>query len=211
MKITWNKNPLLTTIELDDAEKELLRWKIKAEELTDLIEEAKYDLKQVDRPPKNRTAEECISAATNALKSYDLYAGITGEGSLDKRVDEVLGYYIEALGESHCGDCVCVACSCTKCHAEVLLRVDTMPGLGKHAASKIGTAFGKDNELSIEEAIASLENYKLTPPTKQSELDGWAKCGGWDQHVPRWTKEAADAATWLKQYRDKHFPIPPKE
>lgn len=203
MKITWNKNPLLTTIELDDAEKELLRWKVKAEELTDLIEEAKYDLGQVDRPPAKKEAAECVETALKTLKHYDLYAGVERENSLAREVDRMFGFYIEALSESHEGDCVCMACSCTKCHTEVLLGIDTMPGLEKHAANKIANAFGKDNEKSIEEAIASLENYKVTPPTGQ--LEGWSKVGGWEKHVPRWTKEAADAATWLKQYKEDHF------
>lgn len=28
---------------------------------------------------------------------------------------------------------------------------------------------------------------------------------GWEQHVPRWNAEAANALEWLKKYRDTHF------
>src|SRR6185369_3125953 len=63
--------------------------------------------------------------------------GKTFSESLDQHVSD---YVVELAGE-HSGDCVCFPCSCVKCHAESLLGVDTIPGLGKHSAYKVGAAF----------------------------------------------------------------------
>lgn len=208
MKITYAENPLLTTVELDDHEKQLFRYKLMVKELIDNhLFTAHFYLTQPDMLDVER-AKQAVDP--------DYYLGDedgddTAGSKLEKRVDSLLEHYLEELQSSHCGDCTCVAMSCSKCHAEGILGIDTLkPYPGKHQLHKIDGAFRyKDGEEwrnhSIEEAIAKLESYdpKLTDPDTSP---GWAKVGGFEAHVPRWKAEAASALAWLKNYRDTHFP-----
>ena len=71
------------------------------------------------------------------------------------------------------------------------LGVDTIVGLGKHAAHKIAGTFGRGaDERTLDEAIARLEH-----PAEDFE-----------RHVPRWTEDARRAAVWLRDYQMEHFP-----
>ena len=129
MKITYNKNPLFTTVELDENEKKELWYKIKIQEMEEILfsahfylEEKYFDLKRAkdDLDPDYYCNEE------DNKKS-----------KLDERCDMLLETFLSELQSNHIGDCTCVACSCMKCHAEGLLGIDTIKGLGKHTAHKI--------------------------------------------------------------------------
>ncbi len=187
MKINYNKNPLYTTIELDEQEKKELWYKIKIAELEEHLLGAELYLSE---NPKwfdlNKAREEVNSAhleSENGQKS-----------KLDKWCDQMLNYYTSELMASHAGDCTCFPCSCGKCHAEDLIGVHTTQGLGKHSAHKILNAFGQNNEKTIEEAIEYLANYE---PTSSWE--------GWEAHAQRWKAEAKAAHDWLVDYKNKHF------
>lgn len=192
MKINWNKNPLHSTIDLDDHEKKELWYRIKIEEMEERLYGAHFSLQEGKYFDLARARSE-----VNA----DFYC-TDDKSPLDKRCDEMLAYYLDELQASHSGDCTCVACSCSKCHAESLLDIDTIKGLGKHSAYKIDSAFGKNNEKSIDEALESLANYQ---PVRS---ETWMKYPQeeFDKHIPRWTQEAQAAYTWLKNYKDEHFP-----
>lgn len=193
MKITYNKNPLYTTIDLDEHEKKELWYKIKINEMEELLSCASFYL-----------GEDKYFDLERARSEVDPDYYCTDEKSpLDKRCDTLLEHYLADLQACHVGDCTCVACSCSKCQAEVLLGIDTMPGLGKHSARKIDGAFGKDNEKTIEEAIDSLANYQINPEDFTGEA--WKKLGGYEQYVPRWTAEAKHAHDWLVKYKNEHF------
>lgn len=194
MKINWHKNPLCTTVELNEQDKRELRWKIRAAELLELLEEAHVYLQ--DGPQFDLTkARKAVSA--------DYYLAEDGASKLDERVDVLLAHFIGELSSNHVGDCTCVSSSCSKCHAESLLGIDTIPGLEKHAAHKIAGAFGRQNEASLDEAIESLRTYDPKAPV---DLESWSKVGGWEKHVPRWKSEAAAAHAWLVDYRNRYFP-----
>lgn len=192
MKINWNKNPLHTTIDLDEHEKKELWYRIKIEEMEERLYGAHFSLQEGKYFDLERARSE-----VNA----DFYC-TDDKSPLDKRCDEMLSYYLDELQAVHAGDCTCVPCSCSKCHAESLLNIDTIKGLGKHSAYKIDSAFGKDNEKTLDEALQSLANYQ---PVRS---ESWLKYPQeeFDKHIPRWTQEAQAAHTWLKQYKDEHFP-----
>lgn len=201
MKITYHKNPLCTTVELDDHEKEVFRLKIKAKELEDIAYSAYFTLTHHDwhnaniSKSKPRTLEDTVNEAVKELEPEYWLEGDDGKKSkLDERVDALLQHYIEELQSSHVGDCTCVPMSCSKCHAESILGIDTVKGLRKHSAYKVDAAFGKDNEKTMEEALESLRNYDPT-----------ATWEGWEAHAPRWKKEAEAAYEWLLNYRNTHF------
>jgi hypothetical protein len=197
MKITYNKNPLNTTVELDELEQKILLYKIMVEELTESLFSIHYELKY-----KGEKGPDLVRVAEEADPNYYLNETDGEKTKLEKRCDELLEHYLAELKSYHAGDCTCVPCSCSKCHAEVLLGIDTIKGLGKHSAYKIDNAFGKDNERTIEEALEHLASYNPTPPTEN--LEAWRRAGGWEQHVPRWREETKQAHDWLKTYRDTH-------
>lgn len=187
MKITYNKNPLYTTIELDEQERKEFWYKIKLQEMENLLFEAHFNLE--DGKYFN------LNSARDAVDpSYYTVEEDVEKSKLDEHCDMLLNYYLESLQSCHVGDCTCVPCSCSKCHAESILGIDTIKGLGKHSAYKIDNAFGKGNEKSIDEAIESLANY-----------DPKANWEGWEAHAPRWNAEAKAAHEWLVAYKSKYF------
>lgn len=179
MKITYKDNPLETIVELDETEKEILRLKTKIEILYEDAWMAEYHLKE-----KNFDLEK----AKDYLKIF------SSEKLVNEEVDRLFEEYIKELQLSHCGDCVCFPCSCTKCHAEGMLGINTFPDLGSHSAHKIAMEFRKYK--TIDEVIDSLENFN---PKME---DCWVgKVEVWKSHLPRWTKEAKEASVWLKNYK----------
>ena len=196
MKIVYNKNPLHTQVFLDEHEKKEFWLKIKIEELEHQLFGAHFHLTEKDFCDIERAKQE---------SDPKYYWADDGEKPLiDKRVDTLYNCFIENLEHNpHGGDCTCVACSCSKCQAESLLKIDTMPGLGKHEAHKIQGAFILNGETkwgspqrSIEEAIETLSHYKCEGPPP------WE---GAEAHYPRWEAETERAHKWLINYRDLHF------
>lgn len=193
MKITYAQNPLATTVELDEHEIEVFRLKLKLEMLEECILGAQYNL---GMNPYAKDKMD-IDAAKRDLE-YD-------EDKTNERVERRLKHYLEELKGTHVGDCTCVAMSCSKCHAESTLEIDTLkPFPGKHPMHHIASAFSRWNphtkqhdgpEVSIDEALEKLRTYKPTAT--------WA---GWEAHADRWAKEAKSAYEYLLNYRNTHFP-----
>lgn len=187
MKITYNQNPLLTTIELNDHEKQILWYKIKIEQMENKLFSTYFYLKDGKYFDLQRAQQEVEPE----------YYCINDKSSLDKRTDELLQYYLDALIDTHIGDCTCVACSCDKCHAEDLIGINTLLGLEQHCASKINNAFGKDNKKTIEEALHYLKQDNLV--TENSS--------GYEQSIEKGKEEKNLAYEWLFKYKEEHFNI----
>jgi hypothetical protein len=197
MRIAWAENPLETRVELDAADRLLLRAKLKVEYLEDRIVSAYFEL-----TPKHTSHVDADARVVRAAQILDIDYVLDDEARDGKTLTEWLeaqaaDYEQELLGK-HVGDCTCVPCSCTKCHAENMLGVDTVRGLGKHSAYKIDSAFA--NGASIHEAVERLANYKPTHDPASS----WPR-EDWEKHVPRWIEEGKRAHAWLAAYRDEHF------
>jgi hypothetical protein len=194
MKIIWKENPLATVIELDEHDKSLLRLRIEVADLKERIGMARFDLNPADREWHNknikpRSLEEAVDSALQML--YE---------STEERLNEQFNEYVNDLAGEHCGDCTCVACSCSKCRAEDLVGVNTTKGLGKHEGSCIAGAFWpKDGRVpTLQEAIESLRNPKFVNTWTSRRED-------FDQYIPRWTAESKRAAEWLVAYQREHF------
>lgn len=208
MKITYTPNPLETIVELDEQEIELLRLKIKIEQYEELLFSAHWDLtRETDylaKLPRPKTVEQ---SREEAIKRLDpSYWCSDDKSKLDERVDELLEHYLEELKSIHVGDCTCVPCSCSKCHAESTLGINTLdPYPGKHVLYKIASVFSRWNpetkehdrpEVSIDEAIEKLRAYKPS-----------ASWTGWEAHADRWAQENAKALEYLVNYRDRRFSV----
>jgi hypothetical protein len=188
MKIIYQDNPLSTIIELTESEKRELWLKIKISELEYLLESAWFEA--TNKKPD-------IEAIKNDL-DIDYWCSDDEKSKLDNRVDEMFDWYLDDLKGIHCGDCTCVPSSCSKCHVEQLLGIDTIEGLPKHSASSIEYAFREFK--TIDEAIESLENYV---PDKSK--GGWNTESDerWNHFVPIFIKHANEAAAWLKHYKSE--------
>lgn len=203
MNIIWNENPLLTQIMLDEHEKKEFWYKIKVGELQETMISAYFHLDEGRSEfYKPNEAKEELDPEFFCPEWNDGSKKGT-KSKLDERVDSLFKYFIEDLEiNPHGGDCTCVACSCSKCHAENILGIDTIKGLGKHEASAIQGAFKKrgtefperNNQHTIDEAIVHLEQWI---PEAHWE--------GAEAHFERWINENVQATTWLKRYRKEHF------
>lgn len=194
MKITYNKNPLFTHIELNENEKKELWYKIKIKEMEELMSNASFYLQEgqyfhLDKAKKEIDPDYFLSDNNKSSQ-------------LDKRCDQLLSNFIEELQSSHSGDCVCLPCSCGKCYAESLLGINTLPGLGTHEAHTINAVFN-NNEVTLDQAIEHLSQFHINPDNFNTE--NWKKLGGYEQYIPRWKAEQERAHAWLLHYKNEHF------
>jgi hypothetical protein len=185
MKITYNKNPLCSIIELDDVEKELLRLKVKLEEYDEIIFSAWCSLED------NNIADLRVKLDPNRRSSE----------KFEHRVVELTNHYIDELKLSHAGDCTCIPCSCSKCRAEELIGQSTLtPFPGKHVLAKIDYAFGKNNERSFSEALKILAEYE---PVRSSLWEKYP-IEEFNKYIPQWKEEARLAHDYLENYGNDH-------
>lgn len=200
MRIVWQPNPMRTRVELDEADKRVFRLSIKVEELEERLSSAHFDLDPAMREwaqkalKRDESLEACVERARYHLRS----ATEEGEKALEERVDMLLSHFLEELAGEHDGDCTCVPCSCSKCHAESLLGIDTIEGLGKHPGSKISGMFRArpgEPEPTIDEVIEKLRNYAPVNTSSSWPDEDFQK------HVPRWIEEAKHAHAWLLNYK----------
>lgn len=202
MNILWNPNPLATVIELDERDRKILRLGLENDYLLECVVGARMEIEPGsaefigrlwrERKGRDRTIDDSVAEALARLTFTD--------ESMAEHIDMQMGYSVTALVEAHDGDCTCVPCSCTKCRAEGLLGVNTIAGLGKHEAAKVGGAFKVTGSLNG--AIERLANWQPSKPGP-----GWERhpAGAYESHIPRWTEEAKSAHAWLVQYRAEHF------
>lgn len=188
MKINWHQNPFLTTVELDERDKERILIAYQNEEYTNILCDLNLDLNgKYNRP------------ALTDLEVIKEKVGKWGEICDLKVESEEIQGYIKELDYPHMGDCTCVPCTCFRCVVENMLGIDTIKGLGKHEANNVLGAFGKDGKKTIDEAIAVLEGDK-----EYIKPDTWPDSVGYEIHIPRWESERKRAIEWLKKYKEEH-------
>lgn len=194
MKITYNENPLKTTVELDDHDKQVFWLKIKIEELQDRLFDVHFNLQPDDYYDLDRARTYCDPV--NYIQEDD-----AEKVAVDKRVDRLLESFTKELMGEHCGDCTRVACSCLKCRAEDILGVNTLAGLGE--LSQIGGAFGKGRGLV--DALAYLKDHKIS----REKPAGWTRSTQeeYEKYIPGWEAQQTRAYEYLRAYAEEHFPV----
>jgi len=207
MKIIYYPNPLRTRVYLNDLEKENFRLRYKVEYLHDIISGVRYRLKE---DPNKKL--ECPNPNMNGLTHWELARKQIPENfytdEFDEHITEMANYYLNDLENGyHCGDCTCVPCSCSKCHAEYLLGIDTIKGLGKHEAHKIDALFNPVrmstfDTRTIDEVLELLKNYHI----EKTKPESWSNFQQeyYESHIPRWNREAENAYKWLLNYKHEH-------
>ena len=156
MKMTYAENPLATRVELDEAESRMLWHIIKAKELEELLFEVHCHL-----DPRHLDVNK---ARDDADLTYILGDDDNVPSELEQRVNTLHAHCMAELQSYHVGDCTCVPCGCSKCYAEDLLGIDTVPGLGKHAGHTILRLFQADGCITCVQAIALLEQRDPASP-----------------------------------------------
>lgn len=181
MKITYHPNPLNTTVELEEHERELLLHKIKIRELTDSLFTLYYNLE--------RKPEEVKKTTKDWQPDID---------QINEDAAECLELYLAELKSPHCGDCICVACTCDKCHAEELLGIDTLGPNGKHVNHYINIAFTyrEGNEWKHRTPAEALEWLRTYEPR--------ASWTGWEAYAETWKKNSDKAFAYLLEYNRTH-------
>jgi hypothetical protein len=188
MNIIWNKNPLATVIELNDYEKQILALKLKIESHEESLFSAWFYLTDEKCPDMERVKEE--------LNPKGWMEEDQEEGE-SHHYQKMVDYCIAELAGVHGGDCTCVPCSCLKCHAEDMIGVNTIKGLGKHGGHTIDAIFRENPDISLAGAIEKLENYN--PVIKEGS--GWEKRPEeFASYIPRWREQSLQAAKWLREY-----------
>lgn len=201
MEIIYNQNPLATTVKLDEHEREILWHKVRYAEMEDLLFSAHFHLTQEGHIDHAQAIREL---------DPDYYMKDDREKSgLDQRVDELMKYYLESLEDMHAGDCICFPCSCTKCHTESILGIETLkPYPGKSVLYKIDRAFTyKEGDVWKQRTLPeALEHLKSYPENLKVKNEAWKNQSqeSWDACVPRWTEEAKTAYDYLFNYAKEH-------
>lgn len=183
MKIEYEQNPLKTKVILDEKEKQLLKEKIKYDQLQWAAIELALDIEN------GRVTKENIT-------SNDSYNKIMDEKIIEEESSNLLENAIEALQSSHGGDCICAPATCPKCYAEELLGICTTKDLDKYAGHYINLAFHAKGATTCQEAIDILKNYNIRKEDNDPE-----------EVYQRWNKNKNDAIKWLEKYQQDYIPV----
>lgn len=176
--IEWKPNPLLSVVRLT----EVGRIRLQLARATELLTDARVSM------ILGKREQDC-----EKWWSYCTLSRIPGEEMEDTYawLDRETAKMEEWLVSEHCGDCICEPASCGKCHAESLLGIDTIAGLGTHEANKIGT-----HEFS---SVAAVIEH-LQRPIKPT----WGTPDDWAPYMSRWEQERANAIAWMTAYGKEH-------
>lgn len=196
MKVIYGEDPFNVSVVLDETEKMQLWYLIKINKLEELMFEAHYFMKENDH--------ERVKAVVDPK-----YYCTDDRSPLDKSTDASHQMYLEELEVgTHCGDCICVPCSCSRCWAESIVGIDTLPGLGKHQASGVDKAyrdqFREEGTRSIDNSIERLRNFDARKAIADwgSEVLARYTPEDIDDLVERWTREHAQGLEWLVSFKE---------
>lgn len=157
MEIIWHPNPLRTRVVLDDRDKTLIKANLRIEELEEHLSSISFLSKYRNDPDKAERLEK--------LLPYDAWCYDEESEFVKRRFQWVVE---ELETGTHCGDCTCMPASCGKCHAEELLGINTIKGIGKHELYKIDGLFmrmGRRTKISI----AQSPTCRVTSERKDSK------------------------------------------
>ena len=196
MKITYKHNPLATTVELDERDRALMRARLYSREMEEIIFHSKMKLAPYQQP---EGFQPDVAGAVKELEEYF---------ELDENSEHItkqLEYFEAELQSTHVGDCTCFPATCCKCLAEDMVGIDTLKldgkYIGKHEGAKCFGLWKNNPDLTLNEAIAKLDDYapKFEDHPNWSDEESFIRC------IPRWTQEAKNLRAWLINYRNTHF------
>lgn len=191
MNIIWKENPLRSIVEVDERDIERIRVAARSSELYDFIFLAQMYTVEGSKHYKPEKALKLI-------QEFDYK-------DIEKNINEEVERYIQDLKDIHIGDCTCVPCTCNKCLAEDAIGINTIEGLGKHAANYISSAFYQEGAeyKSIDQALEYLKYYEVEAfESNKVWQNGKFTKEYYDSWIPKWKADAASAYKWLLNYKE---------
>ncbi len=164
MNIVYTENPLCSRVELDEHEAKQFWSTIKIAEMEELLFDAHFHM-QDDRWNDMEAARRAVDPDYYLMEKED-----GGRSKIDVRVQELYEHYMGELVSSHAGDCTCFAASCSKCHAESKLGIDTIKGLGKYSGNYIFSVFRREGVATCAQAIAAMQAQSDLSDTGKNAL-----------------------------------------
>lgn len=145
VKVTLTPNPLNALIELTDSARRELALMIVMNEMLDDVYSAHFDLQEQRNLQDIKEGKDAVTRpyfdverAKNVLKYIvDRWFGKDEDGdgwegnlaSPDRWLqDKRVMMWLDEINTEHSGDCTAFACSCTRCHMEDILGINTLPG-----------------------------------------------------------------------------------
>lgn len=184
MEIVYQHNPLANKVLLNEAEKKLLFWKYNYQTKVDdpltflsfYIDDylqGKLNASNIPNENYRKKIEEFLKNPVDTI--HRRITEITSAIDNIKYNEETIKFFIEALQESHFGDCISEPNSCLKCWAEDELDIVTMPNYPGGIGRSLYSAFNNINYFGyIDEAIDFLDNREYTNSgVEQKYVDGW--------------------------------------
>lgn len=137
--VTLTENPLHSKVTMTESARReyVLRFALK--QMEDMAWEIKFRSDDQSTAYNPKRATDAVSAFTE-FEGHDVYPENSFEFWEAYGIKHHLDHYLHALNEEHGGDCTAVACSCTRCWAESLAGIDTLPG-GKQLNASIAAKF----------------------------------------------------------------------
>jgi hypothetical protein len=161
--IELTEDPLDTPITLDDRAKREFTLLIALKAMQDLVWETQF---YIDNNDTEKTKKQL--ARFTEMKEHDEFSeGSYGFWSAYAEKYHS-SYILNALQDSHFGDCICQASSCDKCLAERLLGIDTCWGMGKHSFRLSKGILNRD--LQKYPLVAPVEKHAYECAIKHREL-----------------------------------------
>lgn len=188
MIIHWHQNPFMTRLGLDERDHLMILNAYQNEEYSEILCRLNMGFDGTYGTPILTDVEDVKDIASG-------WADICNLTIESERIQAIISY----ANMEHMGDCICVPCSCMRCQVEEMLGINTLKGLGKHPASKVQGAYGKDGSKTIDEAIAILATDR-----EYRKPDTWPDSVGYEKYIPRWENERLSAVVWLKAYKEEH-------
>jgi hypothetical protein len=175
--VEWAENPLASKITLTDYGRLQLKYNIALDHILQATVLFQMD---ADKVPGLAEGELWVQKFGRHGELEDI----------DKDITKWAVVLEKELVEIHNGDCTHKPMSCIKCCAEEMLDFYTTEGLVGAGGHHVQAAFRQPEVKTLDQAA----HWLLTAPFK-------AEWEGWEQHVPRWTKERQTAAAWLQTYK----------
>lgn len=194
-------NPLNARVEMTDSAKRELALMIVMNEMFDDVFSAQWNLQtqrnmQDIKEGKDSTTRENydVEAAKRELKYVtDRWFGKDEDGdgwkgnlaSADRWLqDKRVQMWFDEVNTEHAGDCTAVACSCTRCHVEDLLGIDTLP-IGKSVARSVASLYWQETATPEQKEEQRKRNEEFskkypsqwtpTPEQKAAQEAAWAE------------------------------------
>jgi len=225
VQVFLTNNPLNARIELSESAKREIALMITLNEMFDDVYSAHFDLlpqhnmqsiSEGDNPVL-RDNYNISKAKDSLLRVIDKWYGKDGDGdgwegdlsSADRCLqDKRVQMWLEEINTEHSGDCTAIACSCTRCHMEGILGINTLP-YGKMINARLSRYWFEEyaSPQQKEEKLARVAEWNLKYPPQKWVPDEATKLRWAAEEITAQAAYAEHKELLLSQERSSRKPI----